>query len=295
MTVTKKAVIEKLQAAEADIRRRSYSPALTLIGQARQMVGELREPAPPPPVEPPAPTPEPEPTPEPPTPTGKLIFSARKRADFPEHVEGHAGAITDVADPLGQIQGTVIKLDTRASDIAPRTPTENPRAECLTRNILEPGGEYWLHTRFMVPSSFPSVPKWLTLLSLYVADGPGAPAPWHLQINGGSQLDWERIATYGWDVPFSMGLPKGRWVDVLHHTLLSEQGWVETWIDGVPITFSVKGYTGTRLAMKTIDKTSNPGPNYAKICNYRASGMYDQGPIYFTGLDVGTTRAIVGG
>ena len=200
--------------------------------------------------------------------------------------------MTEAPDPAGS-GSKVIALTVHDQDVFPITPTENPRAELLTKNILPAGSEFWLHTSFYIPTNFPSVKGWMTLVSVYGEPFNGA-APWHIQIDN-DRLDWVRNGTYGYDTPWSMPLPKGQWVEVLQHERLASDGWVETWIDGQQITF----FTGTsnattKLMMQTMDASNDGQPNYAKICSYRQAGMFQVGTTYFKGLQLGTTRASVG-
>lgn len=207
-------------------------------------------------------------------------------------IQAAPGAVTEATDPAGS-GSKVLSLTVHDADVAPITPTENPRAEMLTKNLLPSGSEFWLRTSFYIPANFPSVTGWMTLVSVYGAPYNG-PAPWHIQIDN-NQLDWVRNGSYGYDVPWSMPLPKGQWVEVLQHERLASEGWVETWINGKQMTFFAgTAKATTKLAMKTMDASNNGQANYAKICQYRKAGMFDSGTTYFKPLLLGTTRASVG-
>ncbi len=102
-----------------------------------------------------------------------------------------------------------------------------------------------------------------------------------------------------------MPLVKERWVTVLTHERFATDGWVEMWIDGKRVTFfDPSGFDyynpnnvapTQRLEMATMDSSNNERPNYAKISNYRDVGMFDSLTVYFSGLQIGTTRASVDG
>jgi hypothetical protein len=212
-------------------------------------------------------------------------------ADF-SLIQAAPGAVTEATDPAGS-GSKVLSLTVHDADVAPITPTENPRAELLTKNLFPSGSEFWLRTSFYIPANFPSVTGWMTLVSVYGAPYNG-PAPWHIQIDN-NQLDWVRNGSYGYDVPWSMPLPKGQWVEVLQHERLASDGWVETWINGKQMTFFAgSAKATTKLAMKTMDASNNGQANYAKICQYRKVGMFDSGTTDFKPLLIGTTRASVG-
>jgi|GEM_PF-2979020 len=274
------------------------------------------EPAPAPEPEPtpepvpiPAPQPEPEPAPPPPEEeesTGgtrspepsPLLFDGSRLGAFALLQEA-PGAITEVADPLGSGQ-TDFKMTVNDADVAPITPTDNPRAQALSPSFIESGDEIWLRTKFLIPEGFPSVPRWMSLVSIYGPPFAGS-SPWQVEVVG-DQLQWARNGTYGFDIPWQTGLVKGRWVTVLLHERFAAEGWVEMWIDGQRVRFfgagsyNPSGHPETeRLAMATMDSSNGEGANAAKIMQYREAGMFETGTVYFGPLEVGATRLSVGG
>jgi hypothetical protein len=196
----------------------------------------------------------------------------------------------------------VIAMTVDNADVNPITPTENPRAELVSPPIVQPGEEIWLHTRFMVPTDYPAVPEggWVSLVSFYGAPFNG-PSPWHLEL-AGERLQWQRNGDYDWDIPYQEPLVRGQWTDVLVHEKLAGEGFIEMWIDGEPIDFFTSGGFNpageaptTDLQMATLDSSNGAGANSAKIMQYRQAGMFESGTIYFEGLELGPTRASVGG
>lgn len=220
--------------------------------------------------------------------TSDLFFDGSEIADF-ALLQAAPGAITEVSDPLGSgEQG--FKLTVDESDVYPVTPTENPRAQALSPSIIDPGSEIWLKTKFMLPSDFPAVPGWMSLVSIYGPPFDGS-SPWRIGIDG-NELRWQRNGTYGYDIPWRMPIVRGRWISVLLHERFAADGWVEMWIDGERITFP----NGTqRLQMQTVDSSNDGGANHAKIMNYREAGMFDSSTVYFGSLKLGKTRASVEG
>jgi outer membrane biosynthesis protein TonB len=261
------------------------------------------QPAPAPESEPvpapaPAPAPEPTPTPEPapaPAPSPSLLFNGTKVSNFWIN-HSAPGAITETTDPAGSGQ-TAIKMTVSDSDVYPVTPTENPRAELLSPGLIKPGMEFWLSTKFFVPTNYPSIPSngWVSLVSIYGAPFNG-PSPWRLEL-AGNNLQWQRNETYGWDVPFEMPLTRGKWVEVVTHERFGSDGFVEMWINGKPISFfSGSTYNPHHVAatehlqMQTMDSSNNGDVNSAKIMQYRKVGMFSSGTIYFGPLRIGSTR-----
>ena len=254
-----------------------------------------------PPASPPAP-PGAGPSPPAPAPTpnlADLLFGGSRIKDFAQ-IQSAPNAITEVADPAGSGE-SVLKMTVSERDVAPITPTENPRAQALSPSVIQPGSEIWLSTKFMLPANFPSsVPGWMSLVSIYGAPFNGS-SPWQIGI-GGDKLSWQRNGNYKWDIPWETPIVRGRWVTLLLHERFASDGWVEMWIDGVPVKFfSGGGYNPSRVApterlnMKTMDSSNNGGANAAKIMQYREAGMFDSATVYFGALKVGKTRASVGG
>jgi hypothetical protein len=251
----------------------------------------------PPKVEPNEPVPE-EPEPETPSPpSAGSIFSGIQIDDFAV-IESAPNAVTEVPDPLGSGQ-TVLKMTVSDDDVAPITPTENPRAQALSPDLIESGDEIWLKTKFLLPQDFPSVKTWMSLVSIY---GPpfNASSPWQIEVVD-DRLQWTRNRTYGFDVPWEAPLRKGVWITVLTHERFASDGWVEMWIDGQPVTFFSGTYNPdghpatTKLEMETMDASNNQGANAAKIMQYRQVNQFDTGTLYFGPLLLGTTRQSVGG
>jgi hypothetical protein len=219
---------------------------------------------------------------------GDLLFSGSRIADFAQ-LQAAPGAISEVLDPLGSGESTFM-MTVSDNDVYPVTPTENPRAQALSPPIVQPGDEFWLRTKFMLPADFPRVSGWMSLVSIYGPPFDGS-SPWQIGV-GDNEIHWQRNGTYGYDVPWQMPLTKGRWISVLLHERFATDGWVEMWIDGQQVTFPGGAQ---RLDMQTVDSSNDGGANHAKIMQYREAGMFDSATVYFGSLQVGVTRASVEG
>lgn len=215
-----------------------------------------------------------------------LLFDGSQISDF-SLLQAAPGAISEVPDPLGS--GEVdFQMTVGDGDVYPVTPTDNPRAQALSPAIVNPGDEIWLQTKFMLPGNFPSVPGWMSLISIFGPPFNGS-SPWQIDIDD-NELCWPRNATYDYDVPWRMPLVKERWVTVLLHERFATDGWVEMWIDGQQVDFAEGGQ---RIAMQTQDSSNGGGPNAAKIMQYREAGMFGSATVYFGPLKVGTTREAI--
>jgi hypothetical protein len=218
----------------------------------------------------------------------ELLFNGSRIGDF-DQIQAAPGAIAEVPDPAGSGE-TVLQMDVDDSDVYPVTPTENPRAQAISPAIIDPGDEFWLQTKFMLPQDLPAVHGWMSLVAIYGAPFNGS-GPWEIGVSG-NNISWQRNGTYDYDVPWQMPLVKGRWVSVLLHERFAHDGWVEMWIDGQQVSFPG---AGQRLAMQTMDSSNDGGANAAKIMQYREAGMFDSASVYFGSLKVGTSRTAVGG
>jgi hypothetical protein len=231
---------------------------------------------------------------------GGLLFNGAHIRDFAD-LEAAPHAITEVPDPLGGGR-TVLKMTVHDQDVAPITPTDNPRAQALSPDMIREGDEFWLSTEFLIPGDFPSrVPGWLSLVSIYGPPFDGS-SPWQVGLDGRDMV-WERNEHYDYDTPWKQRLPREQWVRVLLHERFDDEGWVEMWIDGRPITFFARGSSDNRghhartrrLHMATADWSNDGGPNAAKIMQYREEGMFETATVYFGPLRIGTSRAAVAG
>jgi hypothetical protein len=223
-----------------------------------------------------------------PSAASELLFDGSQISDF-DLIQSAPGAIQEVADPTGSGQ-TTLAMTVSDRDVAPVTPTENPRAQALSPPLIEAGDEFWLQTKFMLPENLPAVKGWMSLVSIYGAPFEGS-SPWQIEV-ADNEIHWERNETYGWDIPWRMPLVKGRWVSVLLHERFAHDGWVEMWIDGQQVDFFG---SQPRLAMQTMDSSNDEGLNSAKIMQYRKEGMFSSASVYFGPLKLGTSRESVGG
>jgi hypothetical protein len=235
-----------------------------------------------------------------PSTSSDTLFRGSKIADFAMN-QSAPGAVSEVPDPAGSGQ-SVLQMTVNDSDVAPVTPTSNPRAQLVSPSIIDPGEEFWWSGKFFLPSDFPSsVPGWLTVMEgPYGAPFDGAP-PWHIEVNG-SSLRWQRNDTYDWDIPWQMPLVRNSWVSVVVHERFGSDGWVEMWVNGQPIVFFGSGSYNprgeaqtTRLDMATRDHSNDGGPNFTVIQSYREAGMFSSVSLFQGPMAIGRTRASVEG
>ncbi len=227
-----------------------------------------------------------------------VLFRAERLSDF-WLLQSAPGAITEAPDPAGSGQ-SVFKMTVKDGDVAPITPTENPRAEMLSFPTIKASDEIWFSSKFFLPASFPSsMPGWLNVMQGPYGPPWNGPPPWHLEVNG-SNIKWTRNSTYDWDVPWQMPLVRNSWVSVTVHERFGPDGWIEMWVNGQPITFFGSGTYNpdkvaptNRLSMATMDDSNSGGPNYVYLQSYRKVGTLSSVTSYAGPLTIGRTKASV--
>ena len=199
-------------------------------------------------------------------------------------------AVSLAPDPAGAAR-LVLKMVVDNADVAPVTPTADPRAQLAPYAeldfehskiiyLFQPGAELWIRFGFFLPEDLPTPPSWFQLVQLFGPPFEGV-APWALKLSG-PELRFQRNATYGFDIPWGIAeIPRGRWTRGLLHVLLAEEGWLELWLNGARITFfdPPTSYNPhgeppqNRLAMQTIDASNNGDEgNTIFLQNYREAG-----------------------
>jgi Polysaccharide lyase len=233
-----------------------------------------------------------------PNPDGSLLFYGSKIGDFAMN-QSAPDAVGEVSDPAGSGQ-SVLKMTVDNSDVAPVTPTSDPRAQLLSPSIINDGDEFWWSGEFFLPEDFPtSVPGWLTVMEgPYGRPFDGTP-PWHIEVNG-QHIQWQRNDSYDWDIPWQMPLVRNQWISVVVHERFANDGWVEMWVDGQQITFFDSNSFNpneeaatTRLPMQTRDHSNDGGPNFTVIQSYRKADMFDSVSIFQGPMAIGTSKASV--
>jgi Polysaccharide lyase len=229
------------------------------------------------------------------TSSSALLFDGTSLGDF--GIEAAPHAVTEVADPDGSGE-TVFKMSVRNSDVYPLTPTDNPRAQALSPALIEPGDEFWLSTKFLIPEGFPFVNGWMSLVSIYGPPFEGS-SPWQISVNE-DEFRWMRED--GRSIPWHVPLVEGAWQTVTLHERFGTNGFVEMWWDGERITFYQPGDANpdhepetAHLEIPTMDSSNDAGPNSAKIMQYRMKDMFSTASVYFGALKLGSTRASVEG
>jgi hypothetical protein len=202
-----------------------------------------------------------------------------------------------VRDPKGADRN-VIRFTVRDTDVAPCTPTGNPRAQALSPSLLRPGGDYWIGWAVLVPDDFPRTTgagdEWISLGSIYgpPADGNGSNGISMNTSPGAEEFYYRRGAEYDFDQPWQMPLVRGRWVDFVFHVKLSADpkvGYREQWVDSGSGWAQSKLAGQSRFFTSTFGEANGGAPNVSKISLYRRRGIMETATLYFAGHRIGTS------
>lgn len=174
-----------------------------------------------------------------------------------------------------------VRLTAGNEDVAPLTPTEDPRAQ-LDSPVLAPEGtgELWIGWSIYFPVDFPTDigegANWYTFAELF-----GEPYAGSSILNfcvkhlGGVQSVANcRGEEQGSDEPWSVPLQRGRWHDFVMHTKLSrasQVGYLELWYDNIPQLFA----GGERRMMEPTVQSGVSDHNFQfNVTNYRRHNSY---------------------
>lgn len=192
------------------------------------------------------------------------------------------------------------------SDVEPCTSSENPRAELETpEELFKPGDDRWEAWSMYIPADTPEPlcgacidRGWFVIQEDYGAPFDGSPAiGWNLDFTTAPHtFRMDRGEQYDHDQPGIVSMIKGRWIDLLVHkkfaNTASGGGFVEAWVDGMPITFKAKGCDNcTRLMTQTMHSTQRQVGFY--LLAYRERGYFSTFDIFYDAVRIGTTRDAV--
>ena len=208
------------------------------------------------------------------------------------------------------IQGKyAVRLKTDNTDVAPCTPTVNPRSQLGTAPIMEAGADVFETWSMYVPDSFPDVPSeptptgnpFLVTQQDFASPFSGSP-PLGFGIHDrglgdGDVIDLridDGLGSSVWQTP----LERGRWYRfVVEKNVASDDGvgWIRLNLDGEQQTFTNCEAGGGSCADPTTYShyTLKPGstePNRFYLANYRRKDQTtDPVSLFFDDARVGTT------
>jgi hypothetical protein len=195
------------------------------------------------------------------------------------------------------VQGRdALRLLVLESDVAPCTPTSDPRAQIGTGKILAEGQEYWESFAVLFPPSFPAprAGAFYVFQQDYSEPWNGSPALGFgaEPVDGADALTLRRGAAAGYDRIWSAPLVRGVWNRFLVHKRFARDGtgFIELWLGGVKQTF-VDGSQKLSTATMHADQI---GAGRFFLDSYRRAGAYP-GAVesFFDDARIGTSRSDV--
>lgn len=202
-------------------------------------------------------------------------------------------------DPDGA-SDSALQFTARNSDVAPLTPTDNPRAQLVSpTNILAEGEQFWESYEIYLPSSFPTAETyngWLALGSpFYGPPWNGSPSVELGIVNGQWRWATNAYAPVPYTIIWQQPIVLGEWVRFTWHIIPSANGFAELYVNGQPLVVSYNGQTGEGVNLPVIDTTDYEGPWASQLSVYYSLNTFAAVTIYFKNFKIGTSQAAAEG
>jgi hypothetical protein len=225
---------------------------------------------------------------------GRVLFNGTTLAGWINQ-SASPKRVQEVPDPSGA-RGAVLQLTAENRDIAPLTPTDNPRAQLITPdNIVKSGVPFWESYEVYVPTSFPIAETdggWLALGSpFYGRPYNGTPSIEMIITNG--HYYWSGPA--GSRMLWSSRVVLGKWTRFTWYVVPATRGFAELYVNGRPIRVTYDGRRGDGVRIPVIDATNYEGPWFSQLSVYYEHNAYPSLTIDFKNFRIGTTEAAARG
>lgn len=235
--------------------------------------------------------------------TGDLTQWEYEEQCQPGRITVYSSANVPAGAPMPREGTHAVRFRVLDTDVEPCTSSENPRAELeSSEELFKPGDDRWEAWSILIPTSHPQPlcgsctdSGWFAFQEDYGPpyDGPASigwfldftPTPQHFRMHRGEQYDHDR--------PGAAVMTKGRWVDFLVHKKFANTanggGFVEAWVDKMPITFDTCNCT--KLMTQTMQSSQTNVGFY--LTSYRERGFFETFDVFYDAIRVGTTRGSV--
>ena len=201
--------------------------------------------------------------------------------------------VQSVPDPAG-VPGFAQEFTTLNSDVAPLTPTVNPRSQLDSPfNLFKQGNTYWESFEVYVPTTQTLPSKgWISLESaVYGAPFAGTPPATIAIDNGAFRFQRNGVGPNPFQVAWTTPVVKGQWYRFTWHFDLAANGWIELYVNDVQQPLKSGSTSVLRLPIGMIDSSDSKGPYYSQEQLYYQLGILPQATVYFKDYQVGTTLA----
>ncbi len=229
--------------------------------------------------------------------TSGLLFSGTNKSAWSDQ-SATSTRIRNVSNP-GNGGGTALRFQTFNQDGFPLTATTNPRAQLVAGLRVKPGSQFWESYEVYVPSNFPvaaSQHGWIALGSpAYGAPFAGSPSVGLEITDGDFRFQRNGYASDPWQIAWQTPLVLGQWIRFTWHALLSENGYVQLYMNGKPLELADGATTSTTLYMPVLDQSDFRGPWFSQLSVYYKHNMVPQVTLYFRDFRIAKTEAVAVG
>jgi hypothetical protein len=176
-----------------------------------------------------------------------------------------------------------VRLIAYNDDVEPCTPTENPRAQIVSPDLLEDGMDVWQGFSVAFPEDYPSIEENV----IQQDHGPpysGSP-PVAVETEG---EDLIVTVDGGEETIWRTPIEPNRWYRIVLHKVISPQddgGIVELWVDGVRQTFT----DGSQTYETFTAEQDGDGPMSFYLANYRGRDTAEEVSVFFDDVRIGRT------
>ena len=228
--------------------------------------------------------------------TGSVLFNGSPITNWWLNQSATPTRVQLVPDPSGAAD-TVQQFTTYNTDVAPLTPTVNPRSQLVSpTSVLKPGNTYWESFEVYIPQSFQFLANgWVSLqTAVYGYPYAGTP-PLSISLENGSfRFQRNAYGGYPWQIAWSTPVVKGQWYRFTWHFLFSSTGWAELYVNNVQQKLKVGASLVSRLPISLLDPTDYKGPWISDEQLYYQLGMFPSTTAYFKNYMVATTQTAAG-
>ena len=149
------------------------------------------------------------------------------------------------------------QFTTYNTDVAPLTPTVNPRSQLDTPELFQSGQQYWESFEVYVPQTLTLPTKgWISLESAVYGAPFGGTPPATISINDGAfRFQRNGVGTNPFQVAWTAPVVKGQWYRFTWHFDMAANGWIELYVNDVQQQLKSGSSSVLQLPIAMIDKS----------------------------------------
>jgi hypothetical protein len=229
---------------------------------------------------------------------GSLLFNGSLLSTWSLNQSATSNRVASVVDPAGTSLPT-LSFTTYNDDIAPLTPTLNPRSQLVSPDgVLTPGDTYWESFDLYLPASFPTTQPadgWITLQTPVYGSPYSEPPPAEIYIAHGQIRFGTTSDASPYSLPWYEPIVEQTWIDFTWHFLVSSSestGWIELYVNGVQVPLNDGNGTVSRLPIALIDPGDAAGPWFSQLQLYYAHNEFPSLNVLYSEFHIATTESM---